>query len=264
MVVTDMDGTFLSSQNSYNEKRFEVVFEELKKHDIPFVIATGNNMKRLSDLFPKHADQLTFIAENGAQLVHQGKELYSRFMDIAEQELLLTFIEANFPESHHFLSGGDVTYVLESLPEKDRQILAQYFSRLETVSHLNQVSHTPLYRITMQFEGDTDQKIALIEKRLQGTNLRVVSTGFGWLDILPKSVHKAMGLDYLMAKWGILPSEVVAFGDSPNDLEMLANVEYSYAMANADESVKSVANFSAPANTEDGVLQVLENLLKEI
>lgn len=58
--------------------------------------------------------------------------------------------------------------------------------------------------------------------------------------------------------------EMTVFGDSTKNIVTLEMVKYSYAMANADESVKAVANFQAPAKTEAGVLKVLKNLLKEI
>lgn len=261
MVVTDMDGTFLSGYNSYNEERFARVFTELKKREIPLVIATGNNMKRLTDLFPNHANQLTFIAENGAQLVHRGEELYSLFMDMTEQEQLLDFLEDSFSDEHLFLSGKDRVYILSSLPVEQKNLLSPFFSRMEVIPHLNQVANQPIYRITIQVEEDFNRKTAMISQRLAGTNLRLVETGFNCFDILPKAVHKAVGLKFLMKEWQISSSEIMVFGDSANDLEMLSLVDQSYAMANATDVVKKVANFMAPANTEDGVLRVLENFL---
>jgi hypothetical protein len=54
---------------------------------------------------------------------------------------------------------------------------------------------------------------------------------------------------------------VVAFGDMPNDIPMLAWAGTSYAMADAHESVREVADHVAPPCAEDGVAQVLESLL---
>lgn len=50
----------------------------------------------------------------------------------------------------------------------------------------------------------------------------------------------------------------MAFGDGGNDLEMLAYVDHSYAMANAPEKVKKTAKYQAPSNQESGVLEILE------
>ena len=55
----------------------------------------------------------------------------------------------------------------------------------------------------------------------------------------------------------------MAFGDSENDLEMLGLADFSYAMANGDEKIKRIASRLAPANTEVGVLQVIEQYLEK-
>lgn len=52
---------------------------------------------------------------------------------------------------------------------------------------------------------------------------------------------------------------MMAFGDSDNDLEMLAYVGHSYAMENSSESVKAVANYIAPDHNASGVLTIIEN-----
>ena len=55
----------------------------------------------------------------------------------------------------------------------------------------------------------------------------------------------------------------MAFGDSENDIEMLELAGISYAMENAEESVKEVATNVAPANSQAGVYRVLENWLEK-
>ena len=53
------------------------------------------------------------------------------------------------------------------------------------------------------------------------------------------------------------------FGDSENDLEMLELADFSYAMENGDEKIKRIASRLAPANSEAGVLQVIETILRK-
>ena len=55
----------------------------------------------------------------------------------------------------------------------------------------------------------------------------------------------------------------MAFGDSENDIEMLEMAGISYAMENAEERVKEIATEVAPANSQAGVYQVLENWLEK-
>ena len=65
----------------------------------------------------------------------------------------------------------------------------------------------------------------------------------------------------LAARWGIEQHEVVAFGDMPNDVEMLRWAGWGYAVGNAHPLVLEVADEHAPSIDEDGVAQVLERLL---
>ena len=51
----------------------------------------------------------------------------------------------------------------------------------------------------------------------------------------------------------------MVFGDGHNDLEMIQSAKYSYAMKNAVDELKSEANFIAPSNQENGVLEVIKN-----
>lgn len=53
----------------------------------------------------------------------------------------------------------------------------------------------------------------------------------------------------------------MAFGDQLNDLEMLEQAYYSFAVANARDEVRKAARFQADSNENDGVLKILKHLL---
>ena len=65
----------------------------------------------------------------------------------------------------------------------------------------------------------------------------------------------------LQSKHGISADETMVFGDFNNDLEMLQEAFFSYAMDNAHDNVKKVARFSTKSNDEQGVESILEELL---
>jgi len=66
------------------------------------------------------------------------------------------------------------------------------------------------------------------------------------------------GLRALGAHLGLVPEQVMAFGDAGNDLEMLDFAGWSFAMANGSDEAKAHARYPAPANTEAGVGQMVE------
>jgi len=73
-------------------------------------------------------------------------------------------------------------------------------------------------------------------------------------------VHKGTALAELAASLGIEPAGVVAFGDMPNDLPMLAWAGTGVAMGNADPLLHAVADRVTADNDEDGVALLLEEL----
>ncbi|MFI7339283.1 HAD hydrolase family protein [Streptomyces sp. NPDC050085] len=81
------------------------------------------------------------------------------------------------------------------------------------------------------------------------------------LEISERSVSKASTLALCCEERGISPAEVVAFGDMPNDMEMLAWAGTSYAMGNAHPDVLTAATGVTATNNDDGVARVIEDIL---
>ncbi|MCX5387617.1 HAD-IIB family hydrolase [Streptomyces sp. NBC_00083] len=84
------------------------------------------------------------------------------------------------------------------------------------------------------------------------------------LEISGAGVSKASTLALCCAERGISPAEVVAFGDMPNDMEMLSWAGTSYAMGNAHPDVLATASGRTTPNNEDGVAVVIEQILKAL
>jgi Cof subfamily protein (haloacid dehalogenase superfamily) len=89
------------------------------------------------------------------------------------------------------------------------------------------------------------------------------STGSGVIEMTARGVSKGSALARVAADLGIGPDEVVAFGDMPNDTEMLQWAGRGVAMGNAHPAVKAAADEVTATNDEDGVALVVERLLAE-
>lgn len=100
----------------------------------------------------------------------------------------------------------------------------------------------------------------MLRERL-GDMVTAVTTGHGSIDLIIPGIHKANGLRLLQARWGIEDDEVVTFGDSGNDLEMLRQARFGFAMENASAEAKAAARYLAPDNNQQGVLQVIDRIL---
>ncbi|MBI2699944.1 MULTISPECIES: Cof-type HAD-IIB family hydrolase [Mycobacterium] len=84
------------------------------------------------------------------------------------------------------------------------------------------------------------------------------STNNGLLEILPRGISKASGLREVAEPLGIAESQVVAFGDMPNDVPMLLQAGLGVAMGNAHPEAVAAADEVTAPNSADGVAQVLE------
>jgi len=89
--------------------------------------------------------------------------------------------------------------------------------------------------------------------------LEVTRSGIeGLIEISRIGVSKGGVIDELARGWGIDPSEAIAFGDMPNDLEMFRWAGHSVAMGNAEPEVKLAATEVGAHHDDNAVAQVLE------
>ena len=86
------------------------------------------------------------------------------------------------------------------------------------------------------------------------------SNGPRLIEAMATGVSKGSALAALAGRLGIAARDVVAFGDMPNDLPMLAWAGTSYGVANAHQDVLAMVDQVIASNEEDGVAEVIEQL----
>lgn len=79
------------------------------------------------------------------------------------------------------------------------------------------------------------------------------------LECNPKGVNKATALHEVCRMLNISMSEVVAMGDSLNDIAMIREAGLGVAMGNAQDEIKAASDIITSTNTEDGVAQVIKD-----
>ena len=90
---------------------------------------------------------------------------------------------------------------------------------------------------------------------------KMACAGDMWMDCMAKDVNKGKAVRTIQESLGIKTEETMAFGDQLNDIEMLNQAYYSFAVANAREEVRKAARFQADSNVRGGVLKILKGLL---
>ncbi|HFI0029740.1 TPA: Cof-type HAD-IIB family hydrolase [Streptococcus suis] len=267
LIATDMDGTFLDGQGSFDRERFSKVLEKLEEKHIPFVIASGNGIGRLLQLCQGFEDRLIFVADNGAHVYQNGKTVIRRAIQQGEVEAILHFFKGRWADVCLMLSNEENIYMQEGagvpfegtgLPIKPEQMKAFQDRVVQLEDLAAYPTDQPIFKAGFWVpEEQVDELVGGFNRQYAG-QLVAVTSGYGSVDILPQGIHKAWGLEQVLQDLAIQPDQVMAFGDSDNDIELLSYVGYSYAMENATDKVKAVAKYQAPSHLEAGVLQVLE------
>jgi hypothetical protein len=94
-----------------------------------------------------------------------------------------------------------------------------------------------------------------------GDNLHITRSKPYFLEVMHVQANKAKALEVVARHYGIHRQEVMAIGDSYNDLEMIEWAGLGVAMGNAFEPVKEAADFVTTSNEEEGVAEALRRFV---
>ena len=269
MIATDMDGTLLDARGELDLPRLTAVLDQLEERDIKFVVATGNEIQRMRLLLGDLTERMTLIVANGARIFEKNEMMMGTFWQsdlIADTldyfhgrerdvHLVVTSTKGGFVQD-----GTDFPMINKVMTD---EMARHFYKQMNFMSSLQSHHFEEVLKMSIMVD---EAKAAEVTRQINTAfsgRLSAVTSGYGAIDIIQEGVHKAWGLRQLMDQWQIGSKEIMAFGDSENDLEMLELADFSYAMANGDEKIKRIASRLAPANTEAGVLQVIEHYLEK-
>jgi len=157
--------------------------------------------------------------------------------------------------------GKNGAYMLEKFGEGFFKKMNRYYFRLNRVKRYADVNE-PIFKFALEVPHE---KLAGIMAHVQahlGEVVKPVSSGHGSVDLVIPGNHKANGLKKIQQIYGIEDSEVLAFGDGGNDLEMLQHAGFGFAMQNAQPAVLAAARYRAGLHNEEGVLQIIDDCLE--
>lgn len=259
MIVVDMDGTFLDDRMGFDRRRFGLQYAALKARGIKFVVASGNQYYQLTSFFPQIAGDTAFVAENGAYIVDRGQDVFCGRIDGDHYNKVINTL-AEIPYLDVIVCAKNSAYLQESAGPVFYRQMNKYYHRLAWVADFSGISDQVFkFALTLPDEK-LPEFMAFIATALADL-ITPVSSGHGSVDLILPGRHKANGLRILQKQWGIKDHEVVAFGDGGNDIEMLRQAGFGYAMANAPKKIKDAARYETTANNDSGVLRIIDKIL---
>lgn len=288
LVAVDMDGTLLDDEKNFPPGLDELL-DHLEQRGVVFVPASGRQVWTLIDMFPERPG-LTFIGENGAVVMRDGREISSAPLDLATVRESVRLVrqyalprpgataaredagEGSLRENFDgglVVCGKNCAYV-ERTDEAFLAAVAPYYTRTQCVDDLMRVIDEieqgrideAIIKLAVYSAGDVTALADQTLGRFARSHQFAISAA-NWADLQDRGVDKGRALRALQDYLGVTPGQTAVFGDAGNDLSMIAQAEFSFAMENASADVRAAARFLAPSNNEAGVVKVLQVLLAE-
>ncbi|MDD6794354.1 MAG: HAD family hydrolase [Clostridiaceae bacterium] len=257
LIATDMDGTLLDS-NSKLPENFYDTYNKLYEMGIKFVVASGRPYLTLRENFKPIASKLDFICDNGAYIVESGKEPKISIIEKAKVNELIETCKS-IPNTELLLCGIKGAYRTNIDPKFIKEIDKYYVNQI-VVDDLTKVDDD-IFKVTVcDFNISAENSYKVFYPKFKN-ELKVVISGKVWLDITNINVNKGAALSRIKDDFNISYDETMAFGDFYNDIELLKEAKYSFVMENANDDMKKYGNYIAKKNTENGVVQAIEEYI---
>ncbi|MEU6990744.1 Cof-type HAD-IIB family hydrolase [Streptomyces sp. NPDC046465] len=272
MIATDLDGTLLRDDKTVSD-RTVAALAAAEKAGIEVFFVTGRPA-RWMDVVSAHVHGHGLaICGNGAAVVdlHGGPGTHSFVKTRAlQRECALDVVRrlrAAAPGTSFAIERTGGLHHEETYPPlhmEPGESVAPAEKLLAEHPADSAAADQPVLKVLAFHPGLAPDEFLVLARAAIGDRATVTrSSPSALLEISGPGVSKASTLELCCAERGITPQEVVAFGDMPNDIEMLAWAGTSYAMGNAHPDVVAAASERTVANNDDGVAVVIERILQE-
>jgi Cof subfamily protein (haloacid dehalogenase superfamily) len=224
---------------------------------VPVVFVTGRPLRWTEEVFEHVGDHGLAVVSNGALVwdVARHRSHLERPIDPALGLEMCGLLREALPGTAFAVETLDGIGLEREFLE--RYALPEGARRGPVAELLDQ----PALKLLARHEDLAPQEFwDAAEQVVQGRLVITWSSSTSLLEISAPGVTKASTLELLCADLDIDATEVIAFGDMPNDLPMLAWAGTSYAMADAHPTVTETADHVAPGHDEDGVARVLAGI----
>lgn len=258
LVGIDLDGSLLTDKKEVPPD-FWSIADILFTNNITLVIASGRPFHNIATVFQKIKDKIYFVCDNGSYVVHKNEEILTDALDAPSIKKFIN-VSRGLPDVYPVLCSKHVAYIEDENKSFTEQAL-KYYQEFNVVKDLTEVNDTILKISLCDIKG-SETNSYLHYKQFEN-EYKVAIAGAIWLDITNHTASKGNAIKTIQHKLNILPEETLVFGDYLNDLDMIENAGYGYAMKNAHPKIVEVAKYITELdNNNFGVTHTIKQLLK--
>ncbi|QGU01108.1 Sugar phosphatase YidA [Corynebacterium kalinowskii] len=266
LIASDVDGTLIDDR-----ERIPTVVRAAVRRAITagtvFALSTGRPPRWIHPVLSQLALKPVCVCANGAIVYDAATDTMLDVQNLAPEALRAVADIAEEVLAPHGGAGFAVERAGESAwaPENELFLVSPnyvpaWFSEDNGMVPLDELIAQPAIKLLVRNEHLTSAQIFdLVAPRIPADLAHVTfSVPDGLIEVAAPGVTKARGVQFLASRIGAGPGDVVAFGDMPNDIEMLQWAGLGVAMANARPEVKAAADEVTLSNNEGGIAAVLE------
>ena len=278
ILALDLDGTLLNKESMLPEEN-KIAVRQAQQAGVQIVLCTGRNpieAKMFSDKLLAPADWL--ITANGAYICKPDltQNIFAEYLSNDDCRLLLDICKEYdtdpclYDDSQLYYGNAFKRFCRElnirrNMNAKTERSHSTFIGTDEEWEKLLQTNQKPFIKSILYH--DNPKSVDKIIEKLESTGRFELAPSvlFGGLmknvEINCKGVHKGNGLKKLTEHLGFTMNDVMALGDSDNDLTMLEMSGLGIAMGNAEEYIKEIADECTLTNIEFGVAHSIKQHL---
>jgi Cof subfamily protein (haloacid dehalogenase superfamily) len=262
MIVLDLDDTLLRDDHTISPRTKEALMAA-QEAGVKVVLASGRPtyaMRHIAKELRLEEYGSFILSFNGAKIINckTNEELFSSTLSPETVSRLYNISRQEDVWMHTYVGDMIVTEANNQYTEIEADItglpITEVYSLPEAVTE-------PVVKVLML---EDPERLAVVEKKLQDElkgELSVMRSKPFFLEFTEAGVTKGSSLNQLIGKLGIAREEVIAMGDSYNDLAMIEFAGLGVAMGNAPDDIKEKANYVTDTNMNDGVAKVVEKFV---
>lgn len=262
LVFLDVDGTLITRDRRITD-RTRAALSTARRAGIRLSLATGRTFESARPYADAIDADAPLVLYNGARIQspQTGEVLEEWRLATAQAETVLSALEGF--DVHVSLFEDQGIYIPE-WTERARQSALKDGVTFIPVGDLRTRLVAPPIKLMLIGEPEVMDVLGslLLADSLWKGQVRpaIVRTEPTYLEVWHPEASKGRAALWVAKSLGHRPEEVIAFGDSVNDLELIRAVGLGVAMGNAHPHLKAAAGRITRSNEEDGIAEVLESL----